>query len=120
MATKTGLIQTANGYLLCPGHAEAWQRAGNHVSMWPANEYEVQQGGGVCLDCDETDDHAAICECGEIDFPTTDDHGPGCDGPLNCTCSDPVAVGRPETDPCQRGTVGCSVDHIGNSECATW
>jgi len=34
----------------------------------------------------------------------------------------PVAWGRPETDPCQRGTVGCSVDHPAGPEtkCEPW
>jgi hypothetical protein len=35
----------------------------------------------------------------------------------------PVAAGRRETDPCERGTVGCSVDHVRadrGTACATW
>lgn len=31
-----------------------------------------------------------------------------------------VAEDRAETDPCQRGTVGCCVDHDGDEECETW
>ncbi len=31
-----------------------------------------------------------------------------------------VAEGRDEDEPCQRGTVGCSVDHRGNESCETW
>ena len=33
---------------------------------------------------------------------------------------DGVAHDRAEHEPCQRGTVGCSVDHKSESECATW
>ena len=60
------LIQTANGYLLCSVHAEAWQRGGNDVSMWPANEAEIVEGGGVCADCaDEFDCDIVTCyRCG--------------------------------------------------------
>jgi hypothetical protein len=35
----------------------------------------------------------------------------------------PVAWDRKETDPCQRNTVGCSVDHEadgGDTGCETW
>lgn len=33
----------------------------------------------------------------------------------------PVAVGRAEDEPCQRLTVGCSVDHAqGEYPCETW
>lgn len=31
-----------------------------------------------------------------------------------------VAWGRPETDPCERGTPGCSVRHTRDSKCETW
>ena len=31
-----------------------------------------------------------------------------------------VAWDRAETDPCERGTVGCSRRHTDDSECATW
>jgi hypothetical protein len=31
-----------------------------------------------------------------------------------------VAWDRAETDPCERGTVGCSRRHTTDSECATW
>jgi len=31
-----------------------------------------------------------------------------------------VAWDRAETDPCERGTVGCSVRHTRDSECDTW
>lgn len=34
--------------------------------------------------------------------------------------NDPVATGRAEHEPCQRGTVGCSVDHRGDTDCRTW
>ena len=27
---------------------------------------------------------------------------------------------RPEHEPCERGTVGCSVHHEGNTPCETW
>ena len=33
---------------------------------------------------------------------------------------DAVAWDRPESDPCERGTVGCSVRHTRDSECETW
>ena len=33
---------------------------------------------------------------------------------------DETAWERPETDPCERGTVGCSVRHNSDSECETW
>lgn len=34
----------------------------------------------------------------------------------------PVAWERPETEPCQKGTPGCCVDHpVGpETDCATW
>lgn len=34
-------------------------------------------------------------EAGDVYAPDDDDHGPGCDGPLNCTCPDdaPVPLG---------------------------
>jgi len=31
-----------------------------------------------------------------------------------------VAWDRPETEPCERGTVGCSVHHEGDTPCETW
>lgn len=31
-----------------------------------------------------------------------------------------VAWERPEDQPCERGTVGCSVRHQGNEPCETW
>lgn len=31
-----------------------------------------------------------------------------------------VAWDRAETDPCERGTVGCSVLHTADTECQTW
>lgn len=31
-----------------------------------------------------------------------------------------VAWGRAETDPCERGTVGCCVAHDGDTPCETW
>lgn len=31
-----------------------------------------------------------------------------------------VAWERDESESCQRGTVGCCVDHDGNEECETW
>jgi len=31
-----------------------------------------------------------------------------------------VATERAETDPCERGTPGCSVRHTRDSECQTW
>jgi len=32
-----------------------------------------------------------------------------------------VAYGRPETEPCQRGTIGCAVDHADrNTPCEPW
>ena len=34
--------------------------------------------------------------------------------------ADAIAWGRAETEPCERGTVGCSVRHTTDSECATW
>jgi hypothetical protein len=62
MRHDTALIQTANGYLLCSVHAEAWQRGGKDVSMWPANEAEIVQGGGVCADCaDDFDCDIVTC-----------------------------------------------------------
>jgi len=33
---------------------------------------------------------------------------------------DEVATGRRETEPCERGTIGCSVRHASDSECETW
>ncbi len=32
----------------------------------------------------------------------------------------PQRPDRAEDEPCQRGTVGCSVDHRGNESCETW
>lgn len=32
----------------------------------------------------------------------------------------PVAEDRDEQDPCQRGTVGCCVDHTTDTDCETW
>lgn len=34
--------------------------------------------------------------------------------------ADPVATDRREDEPCQRGTIGCSVDHKSDSPCETW
>lgn len=31
-----------------------------------------------------------------------------------------TAWDRDESEPCQRGTAGCSVDHHGNESCETW
>jgi hypothetical protein len=31
-----------------------------------------------------------------------------------------TARGRKETDPCEKGTVGCSVHHTTDSDCQTW
>lgn len=31
-----------------------------------------------------------------------------------------IAEDRDETDPCQRGTTGCCIDHRGNETCETW
>lgn len=32
-----------------------------------------------------------------------------------------IAWGRDEHDPCERGTVGCSIEHAtGDEECETW
>lgn len=37
------------------------------------------------------------------------------------THGDPVKADRAETEPCQRGTLGCSVDHRSpDSPCQTW
>lgn len=54
-------------------------------------------------------------DCGQ---PTDVVHGsPEAPGP----CPDPrVAWDRPETDPCQRGTVGCSTNHELAEECHPW
>lgn len=51
---------------------------------------------------------------------------PGEDGVME-TNTNPerrVAHGRPETDPCQAGTPGCCIDHVGPGDedmgCDTW
>lgn len=36
------------------------------------------------------------------------------------SAAEQVAWGRAETDPCERGTPGCSVLHTRDSECETW
>jgi hypothetical protein len=42
-------------------------------------------------------------------------------GPADFPHGDLVAWGRPETDPCERGTVGCSVKHGSqDTACETW
>jgi hypothetical protein len=33
---------------------------------------------------------------------------------------DPIAKGRAETDACERGTPGCPVLHLSDTECETW
>jgi hypothetical protein len=40
--------------------------------------------------------------------------------PCHAPGQEHVAWGRAETDPCERGTVGCSVRHTRDSECETW
>ena len=41
-------------------------------------------------------------------------------GVENADAEEHTAWGRAETDACERGTVGCSVLHTTDSECATW
>jgi hypothetical protein len=38
----------------------------------------------------------------------------------NADAEEHTAWGRAETDPCERGTVGCSVLHTDDTECETW
>ena len=41
-------------------------------------------------------------------------------GVENADAEEHTAWDRAETDACERGTVGCSVRHTTDSECATW
>ena len=77
-------------------------------------------------DIDECGDDCVRCAAEDAFFDDDADHGPGCDGPLNCTCGGPVrtvALNRAETDACEVGTVGCCIDHDDSSisqGCETW
>lgn len=79
--------------------------------------------------------------CGTCDATLADCHadrdsgGDGCcdtccwqghrpaDGPTGTVTAPPAVVyadDRAETDPCERGTVGCPVRHAGSTPCETW
>jgi hypothetical protein len=57
---------------------------------------------------DQDAEYAADCEASP-ESPALDPASP-----------DQTAWDRAETDPCERGTVGCSVRHTGDTECQTW
>lgn len=46
-------VLTDNCYLLCPVHARRWRNGGNTVGMRPALASEVEEQGGVCIDCQD-------------------------------------------------------------------
>ena len=70
-----------------------------------------------CSTCPTRDDDVTCPECGIVYAPAWGHpDGTGC-------VLDPeraVAADRDESEPCERGTVGCSVRHVTDSKCQPW